>query len=302
MKIENFDPRPIGVFDSGVGGLSVLNQLLINFPNESFVYLGDTARLPYGSKSSQTIARYVTQNINYLIKNQNIKAIVVACNSASTVLSDVVINSDIPIFGVIEPGAAAALASTKNHKIAVWATRATIEKQSYAKALKKIDPNVEVTSVPCPLIVPLVEEGLWDGEITDAVIDLYLHELHGTDVDTLILGCTHYPFIKAALQARIKAYSKAIKPEDGETSKLVNSEFKSLKLINSHLKIVDSAEAICLNLKTAFKEEKIKSSKNSQTLSLLLTDEASHFMNLVAKSFPDWKNIKFQLIDLHQIV
>jgi glutamate racemase len=292
MNLELFDPRPIGVFDSGVGGLSVLNQLLKNFPNESFVYLGDTARLPYGSKSSQTIARYVTQNINYLIVNQNIKAIVVACNSASTVLSDVVINSDIPIFGVIEPGAASALATTKNHKIAVWATRATIQKQSYAMALKKLNPKVQVTSVPCPLLVPLVEEGLWEGPITDAVIDLYLHELHQTDVDTLILGCTHYPFIKAALQARIESLTSQtdVKSKNIEVA------------INPNLKIVDSAEAICLNLKTAFNEHKITSSKNSQTLSLLLTDEASHFMNLVAKSFPDWKNIKFQLIDLHQIV
>lgn len=297
MKPENFDPRPIGVFDSGVGGLSVLNQLMMNFPNESFVYLGDTARLPYGSKSSQTIARYVTQNINYLITNQSIKAIVVACNSASTVLSDVVINSDIPIFGVIQPGASAALATTKNHKIAVWATRATIQKQSYAKALKTMDPTVDVISVACPLLVPLVEEGLWEGQITDAIIDLYLHELYDTDVDTLILGCTHYPFIKTALQARIKAHASANKPEDETTSTL-----KPTRRINPQLKIVDSAEAICLNLKTAFNDQKIKSSKNSQTLSLLLTDEASHFMNLVSKSFPDWKNIKFQLIDLHQIV
>lgn len=291
---ESFDSRPIGVFDSGVGGLSVLSQLMANFPEESFVYLGDTARLPYGSKSSQTIARYVTQNINYLVNNQDIKAVVVACNSASTVINDVKIESPIPIFGVIRPGARAAYEITKNQKVAVWATRATIAKGSYAKALEEFNPKIKVTSIACPLLVPIVEEGLWQGPITDAVVDLYLQELSESDVDTLILGCTHYPFLRETIESRVR-----LKTAQSRTDLLKSN---SPTILNPDLKIVDSAQAICQNLRNAFLEQKLLNSKNDQTLSVLLTDEASHFMNLVAKSFPDWKNIKFQLIDLHQIV
>ncbi len=300
----NLDPRPIGVFDSGVGGLSVLNHLIQTFPNESFVYLGDTARLPYGSKSPTTIQRYVTQNINYLIEKQNIKAVVVACNSASTVLKDIDIESKISIFGVIIPGSKAAFETTKNKKIAIWATRATVKQESYSKALKDLDSKIKSFQVPCPLLVPIVEEGLWDSPITDSIIDLYLNQLKDTDVDTLILGCTHYPFIRKSIEARI---------------------VKQGSKLNLKLNIVDSAKALSDELETAFKTKKIiaatdlktnnskvgrKSSKaNSKDnldlkpeIKLLLTDEASHFMTLVLKTFPDWKNIKFQLIDLHQIV
>lgn len=275
------DARPIGVFDSGVGGLSVLNVLIKNFPSENFVYLGDTARLPYGSKSPATIQKYVIQNINYLVKHQNIKAIVVACNSASTVLptalTDLNFKYDIPILGVIGPGAKSAYKSTKNKKIGLWATRATVKQGSYEKALKDLDPAVKVFQVPCPLLVPLVEEGLWDHPITEATIDLYLSNLKNTHIDTLILGCTHYPFIRKKIEDQI------------------------LKQ-NLNIQIVDSAEAVSADLRLAF-EQKILTKNNSETnIKLLLTDEASHFMDLVLKTFPDWKNIKFQLIDLQQIV
>jgi glutamate racemase len=124
------DPRPIGVFDSGVGGLSVLSVLIKNFPSENFVYLGDTARLPYGSKSPATIQKYVTQNINYLVKHQDVKAVVIACNSASTVLNDLDLKLSIPIFGVILPGAKTAYHTSKNKKIGLWATRATVKQGS----------------------------------------------------------------------------------------------------------------------------------------------------------------------------
>lgn len=281
---QKFDPRPIGVFDSGVGGLSVLSQLTDCFPNESFVYLGDTARLPYGSKSPQTIKHYVTQNINYLIKNQNIKAVVIACNSASTVLADVQLVDNIPVYGVIKPGARAAQAMTKNNRVAVWATRATVKQNSYDKALKDLDSKIESHSVPCPLLVPLVEEGLWEGPITESVVDMYLEKLQGTNVDTLILGCTHYPFIRKTIKERAKFFAE------------------KNKSLNSELNIVDSAQAVCDDLDSAFKNGTLLKSNTEPDLSLLLTDEATHFMDLVLKTFPNWKNVRFQLIDLHQIV
>ncbi len=281
LKSTSSDPRPIGVFDSGVGGLSVLNVLIKKFPTENFVYLGDTARLPYGSKSPGTIQKYVIQNINYLVKNQDIKAIVVACNSASTVLSSALdelnFNYTIPILGVIGPGANAAYKSTKNKKVGLWATRATVKQGSYEKALKLLDPDVEVFQIACPLLVPLVEEGLWDHAITEATIDLYLTQLKGTGVDTLILGCTHYPFIRKKIEAQILKHGLKIG-------------------------IVDSAEAVSEELFQAFEKQILLKNQQTPNIKLLLTDEASHFMDLVLKTFPDWKNIKFQLIDLQQIV
>jgi glutamate racemase len=286
----NLDSRPIGVFDSGVGGLSVLSQLIQSFPQESFVYLGDTARLPYGSKSPQTIQRYVTQNINYLVKNQNIKAVVIACNSASTVLSEIKIEEAVPVYGMIIPGAKAAYQATKNKKIAIWATRATVKQNSYKKELLNLDTEIQSYSIACPLLVPLVEEGLWEGTITESIIDMYLQQLDQTDVDTLILGCTHYPFIRNAIEKRIKFYADKIPGTPRSPS------------LNPNLKIVDSAKAICEELSHAFETNRILRSPESNDLNLLLTDEASHFMNLVLKTFPSWKNIKFQLIDLHQIV
>lgn len=279
------DPRPIGVFDSGVGGLSVLSQLIQSFPSESFVYLGDTARLPYGSKSPQTITHYVNQNINYLIKKQNVKAIIVACNSASTVLDHIVPHPQIPIFGVIKPGAKSAQNVTRNKKIAIWATRATVSQNSYKKALLDLDPQIETYSVTCPLLVPLVEEGLWEGPITEAIVDLYLNELKNTFVDTLILGCTHYPFIRSTIEKRIAFYSQK------------DSSFFANKA-HDHFHIVDSALAICDELQEAFDKKTLTKSNTDQNLSLLLTDEASHFMNLVLKSFPHWKNIDFQVVDI----
>lgn len=297
-----FDNRPIGVFDSGIGGLSVLSHLIQNFPNESFVYLGDTARLPYGSKSPQTIKHYVTQNINYLLSHHDVKAVIIACNSASTVLRDpdfsLIFKSKLNhIFGVIRPGSQAANALTQNNKIAIWATRATIKQDSYKKTLQELNPKIECVSVACPLLVPLVEEGLWQGPITDAVIDLYLKQLDETDVDTLVLGCTHYPFIKSTIENRIKTHLDS------------NSDVSERYILNPKLKIADSGLAVSNHLIQTFQSQtlleadpEMNTQANEPELRLLLTDEASHFMDLVLKAFPGWKNVKFQLIDLHQIV
>lgn len=304
------DPRPIGVFDSGIGGLSVLNHLMHTFPEEHFVYLGDTARLPYGSKSPSTIQKYVKQNINYLLKKQNIKSLVVACNSASAVLNQIQLDSETDfkmgispsLFGVITPGASAASQMTKNKKVAVWATRATVNQKSYEVALKKMDPEIQVFQIPCPLLVPLVEEGLWDHPITSAAIDLYLKPLNGQDVDTLVLGCTHYPFLRDSIEKQILKHNLKIR--------LVNSEMA----LSENLREAMTAPSTLMSPSSKPKTDRLQTTsdrientsvniqKTSDRLQILLTDEASHFMNIVLKTFPEWQNVKFQLIDLQQIV
>jgi len=188
----------IGVFDSGVGGLTVLRDLALHFPFESFIYLGDTARLPYGTKSPETIRAYSEQVMNYLAA-KNVKAIVIACNSASSQVPEDGWHN-IPVYNVITPGAQAAIKETKNLKIGVLGTRATIESHTYFKALKKIDNDVQVFSESCPLLVPLAEEALIDDPITNLIVYRYVQPLVAQGIDTLILGCTHYPLLKKAIQ------------------------------------------------------------------------------------------------------
>ena len=175
----------IGVFDSGVGGLTVLKGLAEHFPHHDFLYLADTARLPYGTKSSSTISSYLKKNIQFL-KSHKVDLIVVACNSASTVL----LNSDedfgVPVFNVIEPGSQSALNHSKNKKIGVLGTRTTVQSRAYIRTLKKLDPEVEVHQMPAPLLVPLVEEGWIDDPLTSMVVYRYTKPLLDLGVDTLI--------------------------------------------------------------------------------------------------------------------
>lgn len=196
---ENKDSSqlPIAVFDSGVGGLTVLKELVATFPRENFLYLGDTARLPYGSKSAQTIRLYLEQNIRFLLE-QKVKAIVVACNSASSVLEK---NhcTRVPIYEVIGPGAKTACLLSTNKKIGVIATRATVGQQSYPKAIKALEPNAQVYQQACPLLVPLVEEAWTQDPLTNLIVYRYLSGLKDLEIDTLILGCTHYPALKESI-------------------------------------------------------------------------------------------------------
>jgi len=184
----------IGIFDSGIGGVTVLRALKEALPNESFVYLGDTARLPYGTKSAETIRRYLHQNISFLLR-QNVKAIVVACNTASTVLEQDHWDG-LPIYGVIKPGALAAVSVSKG-RICVLATRATVNSGAYVKAIHALKPEAHVIQQPCPLLVPLVEEGWHSDPITREILSRYLQGPLAEGVDTLILGCTHYPVLKS---------------------------------------------------------------------------------------------------------
>ncbi len=186
--------KPIGIFDSGLGGLTVLKVLAKNFPHESFVYLGDIARLPYGNKSPETIRKYGDQILRFL-KDQDVKAMVIACNSASTVYLGEKSFEGIPLLNVIEPGARAALEVSGGKEIAVLGTSATIRSGAYAKTIRGIHPTTVVTEISCPLFVPLVEEGVVHNEITDLVIKRYLEKVKTDKIGTVILGCTHYPVL-----------------------------------------------------------------------------------------------------------
>lgn len=197
------DPRPIGVFDSGVGGLTVAAALMRRLPREEILYLGDTARLPYGTKSAQTVRRYTRRNVDFLVR-RGVKAVVVACNTASALALGDGLELPLPVWGVIEPGAAEAVRSTRSGRVGVVATESTVRSDAYARAVRRRGEaeGVEVTveSRACPLFVPLVEEGWIDDAITRQVAERYLAPLVESRVDTLVLGCTHYPVLRGVLQ------------------------------------------------------------------------------------------------------
>lgn len=246
-----FDNRPIGVFDSGIGGITVLREMAQVFPNESFIYLGDTARLPYGSKSSDTVRKYLIQNIQFLI-SRNVKAIVVACNTASTQVFENTFEAR-PIYNVIDPGAQLACASTVNNKIAVLATRGTISSGAYEIKIKKIKPQVKVFSQACPLFVPLAEEGWYDDPVTNLISYRYLNHLKVEDVDTVVLGCTHYPLLKNSIR----------------------------KIFGNHVKLIDSGEAISQQLAEDFKNAVLDLSEpQTGSITIALTDASHQFETL----------------------
>jgi glutamate racemase len=215
---------PIGVFDSGVGGLTVAREIMRQIPNEKIVYFGDTARVPYGSKSKETVTRFSRQIVRFL-QTHHVKTIVVACNTASAyALEDLEKEIDVPIIGVVKPGAKAASAATRNGRIGVIATEATIGSHIYSQYIKKISPNVAIYGKACPLFVPLVEEGLWEDPVTDEIAKRYLNELIDINIDTLILGCTHYPLIRSTV-ARVM----------GEDVTLVNPAYETARELKEML-------------------------------------------------------------------
>ena len=233
MENKNRNTAAIGVFDSGVGGLTVTREIMRQLPNENVVYFGDTARVPYGSKSKNNIIRFSRQIIRFL-KTKNVKAIVIACNTASALALETVQQEfDIPIIGVIVPGARAAVRETRNCQIGVLGTEATIKSETYTKEIRKLMPEAEVIGKPCPLFVPLVEEGFAKHKITEEVIDIYLSDMRKSEIDTLILGCTHYPL----LRSRIMAYF-------GEKVHIVNPAYETamdLKKILEEQKIANTS-------------------------------------------------------------
>ena len=191
---------PIGIFDSGIGGLTVAKRIIAMLPNENIVYFGDTARVPYGSKSNETVVEYSYQDAQFLI-NKNVKLIIVACNTASSIAIDKLKEKfDIPIIGMIEPGTHLALESTKNGKIGVIGTEATISNRAYSNELHSINKDLSIIEKPCPLFVPIAEEGWLDHEATKLIAREYLQDLIDFGVDTVILGCTHYPLLSGVIQ------------------------------------------------------------------------------------------------------
>jgi glutamate racemase len=193
----------IGIFDSGIGGLTVMRSIIDLMPNEDIIYFGDTARLPYGGKSPDTIVRYSTENTIFLME-KNIKALVIACNTASSYAVDKLQRIfNIPVIGVIEPGITAATKITKNGRIGVLGTKATILSETYQKGIKKVMPEAEVFSAACPLLVHLVEELLINHDATQLIVKEYLKDLQLNQIDTLMLGCTHYPLLKQVIQKEI---------------------------------------------------------------------------------------------------
>ncbi|QUO31836.1 glutamate racemase [Coprococcus sp. AF21-14LB] len=201
MNIDDRKYAPIGVFDSGVGGLTVAREIMRQLPKEDIVYFGDTARVPYGSKSKDNIIRYSRQIVRFL-QTKDVKAIVIACNTASALALDIVRNeTDIPVLGVVVPGAKSALQATRTKKIGVIGTEATIRSEMYTKVMKEMEPDVEVTGKACPLFVPLVEEGFAKHHVTEEIIEYYLKSMKESDIDTLILGCTHYPLLRSGIRA-----------------------------------------------------------------------------------------------------
>ena len=214
MKIDR--DAPIGVFDSGVGGLTVAREIMRNLPSEKIVYFGDTARVPYGTKSRDTVIRYSRQIIHFL-KEQQVKAIVIACNTASAFALDAVQHEqDIPVLGVIGAGAKVAAEETVNKRVGVIGTVGTVGSGIHEAYLKKLDPEITVIGKACPLFVPLVEEGWLHDPVTVEVANRYLQELKDKDVDTLILGCTHYPLIRSTIREVM-----------GEKVRLVNPAYET---------------------------------------------------------------------------
>jgi glutamate racemase len=209
---------PIGVFDSGVGGLTVAREIMRNLPNERIVYFGDTARVPYGSKSKETIIRFSQQIIRFM-RTQEVKAIVIACNTASALALDTVEQElDIPIIGVVKPGARVAATTTRNGRIGVIGTESTINSHMYRQLIQNYDPNITVYGKACPLFVPLVEEGWLKDPVTKEVARRYLEELLAQDIDTLILGCTHYPLLRSLIAELV-----------GDRVTLVNPAYETAK-------------------------------------------------------------------------
>ena len=219
---------PIGVFDSGVGGLTVAREIIRQIPNEKIIYFGDTARVPYGSKSKETVTRFSEQIVRFL-RTFQVKTIVLACNTASACALDALERDiDIPIIDVVKPGAKAAWEATRNGRIGVIGTEATIGSQIYTKYIQNLNRDITIYGKACPLFVPLVEEGLLEDPVTDEIARRYLTELIDIDIDTLILGCTHYPLIRSTL-GRIM----------GEGVRLVNPAYETARELKEMLGQLD---------------------------------------------------------------
>ena len=223
---------PVGIFDSGIGGLTVLKELLAVLPNEGTLYLGDTARVPYGIRSAETVTRYSFENTRFLF-SLGIKLLVVACNTVSSISIEAIRKSvEIPVIGVIEPGARAAAAATRTNKVGVIGTDATVRSGAYTRAIRNVNDSIEVFALPCPLFVPLVEEGWTDGAIAELTAERYLLNMKGRGIDTLVLGCTHYPLLKDVL-SNIMGEGVVLIDSAVETAQEIKHTLETLSLLDN---------------------------------------------------------------------
>jgi glutamate racemase len=249
--------RPIGVFDSGIGGLTVVSALRTLLPNESIFYVGDTARVPYGGKSAATVQRYSLE-IGALLLAENAKSVVVACNTASALaLTQLEQTLPVTVTGVILPGAQAAVSKTRTGHVGVIGTRATIKSGAYEKALRSLNPEVRVTARACPLLVPLIEEGWLNSSITDEIIMQYLEPLLADSIDTLVLGCTHYPLLRGAIE----------------------------RLLGGEVTLVDSAENCAHAVRKLLLEENLcADTTENGKLHVSLTDPPDNFLRVAREA------------------
>lgn len=248
--------RPIGIFDSGVGGLTVLRQIQNIIPREDIIYFGDTARVPYGNKSKQTVIKFSTENAHFLAKRK-VKMIVVACNTSSSFsLEHLRGIFNIPIVGVIEAGVSMALQVSHSMRIGVIGTKSTIASESYQKEIRRMNRSAKLYSSSCPLFVPLVEEGILHGKVVSEAIKMYLRDFKTRKIDTLILGCTHYPLLKPEIANYLKGIT-----------------------------IVDSANAVAQYTKSILTEQRLLNDQKKQAREeFYVSDEPEGFKRL-AKLF-----------------
>lgn len=248
---------PIGIFDSGIGGLTVTKEIVKKLPNESIIYIGDTARVPYGTRSKEVITKFAKELTEFLLKRK-VKFLVVACNTISSVaLNEIKKISPIPVIGVIIPAASRAAKVTKNKKIGVIGTQGTIASKAYESAIKKIDPKIKVISTACPLFVPLVEEGLGNHKATKLLAEDYLKDVIYAGVDTLILGCTHYPLLSEIIS----------------------------KTVGSKITLIDSAEPTAQQLKISLEKNNLLSDGKKPTLEFYVTDAPERVCQVAGRFF-----------------
>jgi len=249
--------KPIGIFDSGIGGLTVVKEVIKLLPYENIVYFGDTARVPYGIKSKETIIKFSLENTLFLLQ-KDVKMIVVACNTSSSLALPVIRKHfKIPILGVIMPGAKEAVYATKNGKIGVIGTRATINSRAYEEEIKRLDSGIKVYSQSCPMFVPIVEEGWMNDGIASKVAEKYLTPLKAKGIDTLILGCTHYPLLKRKIQ----------------------------EIVGKGVKLIDSAQQVAVEVKQVLSQEGLLNNvRLAPSREYFVSDEVAIFKN-VAKMF-----------------
>ncbi|PKN75599.1 MAG: glutamate racemase [Candidatus Cloacimonetes bacterium HGW-Cloacimonetes-2] len=266
--------KPIGIFDSGVGGLTVYKTIRNHFVEEDLVYFGDTARVPYGPKSPNTIIDYSIQNSRFLLQ-QGIKILVVACNTSSAYALDKIKElTGIPIIGVIDPGAEQAALYTKSKRIGIIGTEATVRSGAYSQAITKLIPDAVVYSKACPLFVPIVEEGWQDGDITKSIAKHYLSYFEDKDIDTLVLGCTHYPLLKQTIQETVGEKIRLVDSADAIASylkRLIPEETDGAKGTDSFF--VSDNEAKFLQISQNILESPIMSLKRVRLFESWFTDE-----------------------------